>query len=244
MRRYLILVLGFFIVLGLGIWRYALAKEFTIGTLGFKDYDGYYYFLDLENLSETYLGVATDFEQIQISFSLDDGAYSFENRYVITLADENKDEIYDSLTGLYFSSYDYDSNTYYDGEGIFSLPSGKSILNLIVDLYGDPYNSALLQDSTLYIKDIELSFEFNLSNFIYTENGVDYIFSGTISYNGTFLDDKWYAISGLTSWSQPITVDIPGMPLGGQPIPEPATLMLVGFGLIGIVYAKSHLRRG
>lgn len=240
MRRYLILVLGFFIVLGLGIWRYAFAKEFTVGTLGFKDYDGYYYFLDLENLSETFLGVATDFEQIQFSFSLDDGSYSFENQYMIILADENKDEIYDSLTGLYFSSYDYDSNTYYDGEEIFSLPSGESLLNLVAD----PYNSALLQDPNLYIKDIKLSFEFNLSNFIYTENDVDYIFSGTIFYNGTFLDDQWYAISDLTSWSQPITVDIPGAPLGGQPIPEPATLMLVGFGLIGIVYAKSHLRRG
>ncbi|GEM_PF-4464059 len=238
----LFLSLIFLLLVAFGLTKSLWAKEFDIGLLSLKDYDGYYYFLDLENLTQTNLGVATDFEQIEISFFLDDGTGFYQNNYVITLANPNEDNVYDDLTWLWFSSYDSQTNTYYDGEDIAALPDGETILNLV----NDPYNSALLIDPNLYIKDLSLAFDFTLNNFVYTENGVDYVFSGTVSYQGTLLDDQWYLISdlGTASWSTPLKVDIQGTPLGGaQPIPEPATVSLLAFGL-AFLWFIPRVRRG
>lgn len=218
----------------------AQAKEFEVGNVGFKDYDGYYYFLDLENTTGTTLGASANFTNIVISFGLDDGFGSYENNYIITLSNSNEDIVYDDLTYLYFTNYDNVTNTYYDGEGISFLPSNESLLNLVAD----PYNSTLLIDPYLYIKNISVSFDFTLTNFTYDENGTTYIFSGTVSYQRHFLTDQWYQIDNLSSWSEALTVDIQGTPLGGtQPIPEPSSLVLVSLSLGSLFVVKNRLGR-
>ncbi len=238
-------VFGFVLLIVVCLWPIgpSLAANFAVGELSFKDYDGYYYFLDLENLTNLYLGVPADFSQIVFSFSLDDGFGSYENNYVITLSDTNEDDVYDDLTYLWFADYDSLTNTYSDGEDVSSLPSGESLLNLVAD----PYNSALLIDPYLYIKDLNVSFAFTLNNYTYTENGVDYVFSGTVNYNATFLDDAWYNVGdlGLTGWGQILNVDIQGTPVNGgvQPIPEPKTVFLFGFALLCLSFLKPRLRR-
>jgi len=218
----------------------AQAKEFEVGNVGFKDYDGYYYFLDLENLTATNLGVGANFTDITISFSLDDGSGSYENNYIITLSDPNKDNVYDDLTYLWLSNYVASTNTYYDGEGIASLAPGESVLDLLFN----PYNSALLIDPNLYIKNLSVSFDFTLNNFSYIDNGIPYVFSGTISYQKDFLTDQWYQIADLSFWSEALTVDIQGAPVGGtQPIPEPSSLMLVSLSFASLFVVKNRLGR-
>ena len=207
------------------------AKPFTFGIFGLNDYDYCFAVTDVVNTTLTELGIAADFYDMEIRYSLaEDASGASATNYVITLSDPNEENIKDSLTWLWFDTYDSSTNTYSDGEDISALHDGESLADYI-DWENYSYTNLLI-DQTLYIQNLTFSAKVDLNNFTYEDNGQTYVFTGTIDLYASLFSDNWYSIENNLGTSIPLQADIQGQPI--QPIPEPSTILLSLSGLLAL----------
>ena len=203
------------------------AKPFTFGIFGLNEYDDYFAVTDVVNTTLTELGIAADFYDMEIRYSLaEDASGTSATNYVITLSYPNEENVEDPLTWLWFDTYNNSSiNTYYDGEGISVLHDGDSLASNI-----DPDYSNLLIDRTLdlYIKNLTFSAKVDLDNFTYEDDSQTYVFTGTIDLYASLFSDDWYSIENNLGTSIPLQADIQGI------IPEPSTILLSLSGLLAL----------
>lgn len=202
------------------------AKPFTFGIFGLNEYDDYFAVTDVVNTTLTELGIAADFYDMEIRYSLaEDASGTSATNYVITLSDPNEENIADPLTWLWFDTYNF--STYYDGEGISVLHDGESLADYI-DWENYSYTNLLI-DQTLYIQNLSFSAKVDLDNFTYEDNGQTYVFTGTIDLYASLFSDDWYSIEdNLGTSIIPLQADIQGI------IPEPSTILLSLSGLLAL----------
>jgi len=207
------------------------AKPFTFGIFGLNDYDYCFAVTDVVNTTLTELGIAADFYDMEIRYSLAaDASGASATNYVITLSDPNEENVEDPLTWLWFDTYDSSTNTYSDGEDISALHDGESLADYI-DWENYSYTNLLI-DRTLYIQNLTFSAKVDLDNFTYEDNSQTYVFTGTIDLYASLFSDDWYYIENNLGTSIPLQADIQGQPI--QPIPEPSTILLSLSGLLAL----------
>ncbi len=242
------------VIMLLGLAPGAKALEFQFGTLDLNTYTDWYGQswgnINVVNTtgSSGSLPVGVDIINGELWFSLaSDGTGTDATNYHLILSDPNyvyPFGVLDSLTGLNYTSYDSDSNTYTDGEGVNRIGPGESLIELIQT--NDPFLwfTQTILNPSLYIKDLSFTGQAQLSNFTFTDNGITYVYTGLVDLYGENFMDQWYSIA--TNMSQPgssvaITGDVPeSQP--PVPIPEPSSLVLVSVGLLGILYKGKRQR--
>ncbi len=220
----------------------AQALNFKFGTLDLDTYTDWYGTswgnINLVNTTgnSDSLPVEADITGGELWFSLasDDSGTNATNYHLI-LGDSNyvyPDGVSDPLTGLNYTSYDSNSTTYTDGEGVSSIGSGESLINLV-----DTWVTQTILDTSLYIKDFSFTGQAKLNKFTFTDNGSTYVYSGLVDLSARNFTNKWYSIASNMSQSGSsvaIMGDVPETQ-PPAPVPEPSTLALVGVGLLGIL---------
>ena len=232
-------------LLVLGLTGFAQAMQFQFGTLGADDYGYSYGDINVVNTTGTQgsLLPGVDITDGELWYSLaNDENGSNSTNYHLILANSNSTTsgFYDYLTWQYYASYDPNTNTYTDGEGVSAIGPGESLINLV-----DSWYTHTLIDSSLYIKDLNFTGKAHFDNFTFTDNGVTYTFTGDVDLSAELFKDQWYSIStnaGVEGSSVSIWGDIPEEQVSPvNPVPEPGTGLLVMAGFCAMLV--SGLRR-
>ncbi len=247
MRRRKNLFEGLFIFLAaviliFGLALSAQALQFQFGTFDLDTYTDWYGIsygnINVVNTTGNSgsLPVPVDITSGELRFSLasDDSGTDATNYHLI-LNEPNyvfPFGVKDSLTGLNYTDYNSNNNTYTDGEVVSSIGSGDSLINLVNTWY-----TQTILDTSLYIKNLKFTGQVQLSNFTFTDNANTYVYNGLVDLSAENFIGNWYSIA--SNMSQPgssvaITGDVPeNQP--PAPIPLPSTLALVGLGLLVIL---------
>jgi len=238
-------------LLVLGLTGFAQAMQFQFGTLGLDEYYYYYgYYGDINVVNTTGTqgsllpGVDITDGELWYSLGYYEGNSINSTNYHLILKDANNsfnsNAYGDSLTWQYYASYDPNTNTYTDGEGVSAIGPGESLINLV-----DSWYTHTLIDSSLYIKDLNFTGKAHFDNFTFTDNGVTYTFTGDVDLSAELFKDQWYSIStnaGVEGSSVSIWGDIPEEQVSPvNPVPEPGTGLLVMAGFCAMLV--SGLRR-